>query len=155
MASVLSGRRCAAGPFERAEAESDEAGRDDHVLADAEIFETVEFEYEVLRTRFQQMAFLGKVAGSTCDERADSTCEEGRDRSCCSSGTTASCTSADSWIAIEYLGKIRKAEHVNDEVIDFESEDTERRKIALEVAMQWTTRAAPRTSSRTEHDQHA
>ena len=39
---------------------------------------------------------------------------------------------------VEYLNRVRKAEHVNDEVIDFESEDTER-KIALEVAMQWTT----------------
>ena len=39
---------------------------------------------------------------------------------------------------VEYLNRVRKAEHVNDEVIDFESEDTER-KISLEVAMQWTT----------------
>ncbi|MET0296773.1 MAG: toprim domain-containing protein, partial [Microbacterium sp.] len=36
------------------------------------------------------------------------------------------------------LNHVRKAEHVNDEVIAFESEDTDR-KIALEVAMQWTT----------------
>ena len=39
---------------------------------------------------------------------------------------------------VEYLNRSQKADHVNDEVIDFESEDTDR-KIALEVAMQWTT----------------
>ena len=39
---------------------------------------------------------------------------------------------------VEYLNRVRKADHVNDEIIDFESEDTDR-KIALEVAMQWTT----------------
>ncbi len=39
---------------------------------------------------------------------------------------------------VEYLNKVRHAEVVNDEIIAFESEDTER-KISLEVAMQWTT----------------
>ena len=43
---------------------------DDHLLADAEIFETVEFDYETLRTRFQQMAFLNKGLTITLrDER--------------------------------------------------------------------------------------
>jgi DNA gyrase subunit B len=39
---------------------------------------------------------------------------------------------------VEYLNKIRKAEVVNDEIIEVESEDTERH-ISLELAMQWTT----------------
>ena len=39
---------------------------------------------------------------------------------------------------VEYLNRSKKADLVNDEIISFESEDTER-KIALEVAMQWTT----------------
>lgn len=39
---------------------------------------------------------------------------------------------------MEYLNKVRHAEVVNDEIIDFESEDTDR-KIAMEMAMQWTT----------------
>ena len=38
---------------------------------------------------------------------------------------------------VEYLNRARKADLVNEEIISFESEDTER-KIALEVAMQWT-----------------
>ncbi len=39
---------------------------------------------------------------------------------------------------VEYLNKVRKAEIVNDEIIEVESEDTERH-ISLELAMQWTT----------------
>ena len=39
---------------------------------------------------------------------------------------------------VDYLNPPKKAELVHDEIISFESEDTER-KIALEVAMQWTT----------------
>jgi DNA gyrase subunit B len=39
---------------------------------------------------------------------------------------------------VENLNTAKRADLVNDEIISFESEDTER-KIALEVAMQWTT----------------
>ena len=39
---------------------------------------------------------------------------------------------------VEYLNRSKKSDLVNDEIISFESEDTDR-KIALEVAMQWTT----------------
>ena len=55
---------------------------------------------------------------------------------------------------VEYLNRVRKAEHVNDEVIDFESEDTER-KIALEVAMQWTTSYTENVFTYANTDQHA
>ena len=39
---------------------------------------------------------------------------------------------------VEYLNSTKKTEVIHPEIISFESEDTERR-IALEVAMQWTT----------------
>src|SRR5690606_38607953 len=39
---------------------------------------------------------------------------------------------------VEYLNKVRRAEVVNDEIIDFSAEDTVR-KMSVEVAMQWTT----------------
>src|SRR3954451_18172407 len=39
---------------------------------------------------------------------------------------------------VEYLNKTRHAEVVNDQIIEVESEDNDR-KIALELAMQWTT----------------
>ncbi|MFM6974995.1 MAG: DNA gyrase subunit B, partial [Agromyces sp.] len=99
----------------------------------AEIFETVEFEYEVLRARFQQMAFLNKGLRITLrDERPDSVDSDGN-------------PFADEFMYerglqdyVEYLNRAKKTDLVNEEIISFESEDTERH-IALELAMQWTT----------------
>ncbi|WP_082487224.1 DNA topoisomerase (ATP-hydrolyzing) subunit B [Leifsonia sp. Root112D2] len=97
----------------------------------AEIFETVEFDYETLRVRFQQMAFLNKgLSISLRDERAP---EEGED-----SRSEVFLYEKGLVDYVEYLNKLKKADVVNDEIISFETEDTER-KIALEVAMQWTT----------------
>ncbi|MFD6700475.1 MULTISPECIES: DNA topoisomerase (ATP-hydrolyzing) subunit B [unclassified Microbacterium] len=108
---------------------------------DAEIFtETIEFEYDTLRTRFQQMAFLNKgLRIELLDEREGATVDEEVD------GTVVTHQRADVFFYerglvdyVEYLNHVRKAEVVNDEIIAFESEDTAR-KISLEVAMQWTT----------------
>jgi DNA gyrase subunit B len=127
-------------PLERAEP-STETGTMVTFWPDDSIFETVDFEYETLRTRFQQMAFLNKgLRIDLRDERAASAYEEETEP-----GQVVLQQRNDSFLYerglvdyVEYLNRVRKAEHVNDEVIDFESEDTER-KIALEVAMQWTT----------------
>ncbi|CAN5587651.1 DNA topoisomerase (ATP-hydrolyzing) subunit B [Microbacterium sp.] len=127
-------------PLERGE-ESIETGTTITFWPDASIFETVDFEYEVLRSRFQQMAFLNKgLRIDLIDERPSSAYEEET-----APGQVVLQQRHDSFLYerglvdyVEYLNRVRKAEHVNDEVIDFESEDTER-KIALEVAMQWTT----------------
>lgn len=97
----------------------------------AEIFETVEFDYETLRTRFQQTAFLNKgLTISLTDERPMDGEEERR---------------SDTFLYerglvdyVEYLNNAKKAEVIHDEVISFETEDTERH-MALEIAMQWTT----------------
>jgi DNA gyrase subunit B len=98
----------------------------------AEIFETVEFDYETLRSRFQQTAFLNKgLTISIVDERP---LEEGEEEH-----------RADTFLYerglvdyVEYLNNAKKAEVIHDEVISFETEDTERH-MALEIAMQWTT----------------
>jgi DNA gyrase subunit B len=91
------------------------------------IFETVEFEYEILRTRFQQMAFLNKgLRINLADERPQS------------AGRTDSYMYEQGLVDyVEYLNSAKKIELVHPEIISFEAEDTERR-IALEVAMQWT-----------------
>lgn len=102
--------------------------------------ETVEFDYDTLRTRFQQMAFLNKgLRIELVDEREGATIDEEVD------GTVVTRQRADVFLYerglvdyVEYLNHVRKADVVNDEIIAFESEDTER-KISLEVAMQWTT----------------
>lgn len=98
----------------------------------ADIFETVEFDYETLRTRFQQTAFLNKgLTISLADERP---LEEGEEAK-----------RADTFLYerglvdyVEYLNATKKADVIHDEVISFETEDTERH-MALEIAMQWTT----------------
>ena len=107
---------------------------------DATIFESVHFDYDTLRTRFQQMAFLNKgLRIELTDERPDSVEEVEVD------GAIEVRQPHDSFMYerglvdyVEYLNKVRRAEVVNDPIIDFELEDTER-KISLEVAMQWTT----------------
>ncbi|WP_243226278.1 DNA topoisomerase (ATP-hydrolyzing) subunit B [Microbacterium sp. CIAB417] len=107
---------------------------------DPAIFETVDFDYDTLRTRFQQMAFLNKgLAITVRDERHDHTVDEEVD------GKVVAVQPHDEFLYerglvdyVEYLNRVRKADAVNDEIIDFESEDTERH-IALELAMQWTT----------------
>ncbi|THG34024.1 DNA topoisomerase (ATP-hydrolyzing) subunit B [Glaciibacter flavus] len=101
--------------------------------ASPDIFETTEYDYETLRARFQQMAFLNKgLALTLTDEREVSRDEDDNPRT-------------DTFLYqnglkdyVEYLNHTKRADLVNEEIISFESEDTERH-IALEVAMQWTT----------------
>ena len=91
-----------------------------------DIFETVEFDYETLRARFQQYAFLNKGLSITViDDRDD-------DRK-------ALTYKYDRGLVdyVEFLNKTKKNELIHEEVIAFESEDSDR-KISLEVAMQWT-----------------
>ncbi|HWV49171.1 MAG TPA: DNA topoisomerase (ATP-hydrolyzing) subunit B [Microbacterium sp.] len=108
---------------------------------DAEIFtEGIEFEYETLRTRFQQMAFLNKgLRIQLSDEREGATYETEED------GKPVTKQRADVFYYerglvdyVEYLNKVRHADVVNEEIIDFSAEDTVR-KISVEIAMQWTT----------------
>ncbi len=128
------------GPLARGE-ESDETGTIVTFWPDPEIFETVHFDYDTLRTRFQQTAFLNKGLRITLsDERPDSAyIVDGAD------GTAITTSPHDDFHYerglvdyVEYLNKVRKAEVVNDEIIEIESEDTVRH-ISLELAMQWTT----------------
>ena len=110
----------------------------------AEIFETVEFDYETLRTRFQQTAFLNKgLSIALSDERTSEPVEGEVDEE---GGTPAPEVRRvhfkyDRGLVdyVEYLNtaSAKKAEAVHDSVIAFESEDTVRH-MALEVAMQWT-----------------
>lgn len=101
-----------------------------------DIFETTEFDYETLRTRFQQMAFLNKgLRIKLTDEREHPETDD----------QPASEPRHDEFLYekglvdyVEHLNATKKADLVHPEIIAFESEDTER-TIALEVAMQWTT----------------
>jgi DNA gyrase subunit B len=120
--------------------ESEKTGTTITFWPDPEIFESVDFDYDTLRTRFQQMAFLNKgLAISLRDERAERAVDEEVE------GQLVVQQPHDDFLYerglvdyVEYLNRVRKSEPVNDQIIDFETEDTER-KIALELAMQWTT----------------
>ncbi|UFS58372.1 DNA topoisomerase (ATP-hydrolyzing) subunit B [Subtercola endophyticus] len=105
---------------------STETGTTTTFWPSAETFETVEFDYETLRARFQQMAFLNKGLRITLtDERGEE-------------DVVVSYLYEKGLVDyVEYLNRAKKNELVHDEVISFESEDTDR-KISLEVAMQWT-----------------
>ncbi|KQZ85624.1 DNA topoisomerase IV subunit B [Microbacterium sp. Root166] len=125
------------------EEETDETGTTITFWPDASIFDTVDFDYDTLRTRFQQMAFLNKgLRISLRDERPEGLTEASAPGE---SETDELKPRHDSFLYerglvdyVEHLNKVRHADVVNDEIIDFETEDTER-KIALELAMQWTT----------------
>nr|WP_274636658.1 DNA topoisomerase (ATP-hydrolyzing) subunit B [Microbacterium bovistercoris] len=128
------------GPLERGE-ETDETGTIITFWPDGSIFDAVEFDYDTLRVRFQQMAFLNKGLKITLQDEREKAIEVTED----AEGIDVVSQRHDTFLYerglvdyVEYINRVRKAEHVNDEIIDFESEDTER-KISLEVAMQWTT----------------
>lgn len=91
---------------------------------DGSIFETVEFDYETLRARFQQMAFLNKgLAITIIDER---------------NGKTETYKYTRGLVDyVEFLNASKKIELVHDEIISLEAE-TSKKDMSIEVAMQWT-----------------
>jgi DNA gyrase subunit B len=91
----------------------------------SDIFETVDYDYETLRQRFQQMCFLNKgLKINLLDER------DGRkDNYYYERGL------AD---YVEYLNSAKKVETIHDEIISIETE-TKEKTISVEIAMQWTT----------------
>jgi DNA gyrase subunit B len=120
------------GPLERGEP-SDTTGTTVTFWPSPTIFETTVFDYETLRSRFQQYAFLNKGLQITLiDERPEHADEDG----------TAPAVSFryDGGLVdyVRHLNASKKTEAVNPEIIDFESEDVERR-LSVEIAMQWTT----------------
>ena len=93
-------------------------------LPNAEIFETVEFDYETLRSRFQQMCFLNKgLRISLHDERNERNDSYKYDRGLQD--------------YVDYLNSTKKTEIVNAEIISIENE-TKEKNMSVEIAMQWT-----------------
>ena len=126
-------------PLERGE-DSDESGTTTTFWPSTETFETVVFDYDTLRTRFQQMAFLNKgLRIAITDLRpAEIDPVEGEADGDFTPRSEVFLYEQGLTDYVHYLNAAKKAEVVHEEIISFESEDTER-KIALEVAMQWTT----------------
>lgn len=135
---------------------------------DPEIFETTYFDFETLRARFQQMAFLNKGLRLTLtDEREAAVETTSSADEIAGETTTETLADAEAEIQAEdgveaaeepetavrrvdymyehglldyvtHLNKAKRAELIHDDVIAFEREDTEL-GMSIEVAMQWTT----------------
>ena len=126
--------------------DSDATGTTVTFWASDVIFETTIYDFETLRTRFQQMAFLNKgLQISLTDERPSHTGTE--DEVVGATEADAADPVAFRTVTYKYdgglvdyvrhLNSAKKVELVHPEIIDFESEDTERR-LSLEIALQWT-----------------
>ncbi|OJV81312.1 MAG: DNA gyrase subunit B [Cellulomonas sp. 73-92] len=131
------------GPLEKGEP-SDVTGTIVTFWADDEIFETVEYDFETLRSRFQQMAFLNKGLRISLEDlrprHVDTTDDDAVDVVEQSEETRHSVSYRYEGGIVDYvrhLNAAKKYEPVHADVIDFEAEDTERR-ISVEIAMQWT-----------------
>ncbi|SDB88711.1 DNA gyrase subunit B [Sanguibacter gelidistatuariae] len=124
-----------------------ETGTTQTFWADATIFETTHYDFETLRARLQQMAFLNKGLRITLtDERPEQSDTE--DEVTGESGAEDENSAGKPRIVVydyanglldyvHHLNSAKRVEVVHPEIIAFESEDTEKR-ISLEVAMQWT-----------------
>ncbi|KQY22762.1 DNA topoisomerase IV subunit B [Cellulomonas sp. Root485] len=121
---------------------TDETGTSQTFWADPSIFETTEYDFETLRARFQQYAFLNKgLQISLTDERPEHVTagdEVAGDDETAPTSRNVTYKYDDGLVDyVKHLNSAKKVEVVHPEIIDFESEDTERR-IAVEIAMQWT-----------------
>ena len=96
-----------------------------------EIFETTDFSFEILSTRFREMAFLNKgLTISLRDERVGHVDEKGEPlevRYCYAGGIVD---------FVKHLNTTKGVAHKS--IIAFETEDL-KQKMSLEVAMQWNT----------------
>ena len=111
-------------PLEKGE-KTDRTGTTIRFTPSSGIFETVEFDYETLRARFQQMCFLNKgLKINLLDER------DGRNDTYHYERGLAD--------YVEYLNSAKKVETVHDEIISIETENKEK-SLSVEIAMQWTT----------------
>ncbi|WP_026459710.1 DNA topoisomerase (ATP-hydrolyzing) subunit B [Schaalia suimastitidis] len=127
---------------------TDATGTTQTFYPDPAIFDTVEFSFETLRTRFQQMAFLNKgLRISLTDQRPWAT-DEGDEITGDSGGIDDDPIPGYRQVSymyehglrdyVEYLDSTKKSDVINAEIIDFECENDEG-TMSLEIAMQWTT----------------
>lgn len=112
--------------------------------ADPKIFETTIYDFETLRSRFQQMAFLNKgLKISLTDERendqaGDEVAGDAADEPGAKHQTVTYQYLNGIKDYVDYLVKVRKATPVEEDVISFEAEDL-KLGISAELAMRVTT----------------
>ncbi|MFV5991814.1 DNA topoisomerase (ATP-hydrolyzing) subunit B [Streptomyces sp. NPDC056231] len=131
-------------PLARNEA-TEETGTTVTFWADGDIFETVEYSFETLSRRFQEMAFLNKgLTIRLTDERESAKATAGAD---VAEAVEVAEEEAARTVTYHYEGGIvdfvkylnsRKGDVIHQSVIDIEAEDKER-LLSAEIAMQWNT----------------
>ena len=146
------------GPLRQEEA-TDATGTTITYWANDDIFDTVDHDFETIRARFQQYAFLNKgLTINLVDERIEEPTEEEQEEDLdhVDADITEVVDSEEASAApkkarkvsyrydnglvdyVEHLVGSKRAEPITAEVIDMETEDTER-EFSLEIAMQWTS----------------
>ena len=102
--------------------DSDKTGTTVRFLADDTIFETLEYEYEVLENRFREMAFLTKGLKITIEDKREG--KEQKAEFCFEGGLVS---------FVEYLNKNKESLHQKPIYIERKGE------FPVEIAMQYTT----------------
>ena len=137
-------------PLVRGE-ETSETGTTQTFYPDPAIFETVVFDYETLRRRFQQMAFLNKGLRITLTDEREGVTDAGdeitgdeagpADQPVVGHRSDTYCYEHGLRDYVAFLNKSKKVELIHPEIIDFEAEQTldDIHGISLEIAMQWTS----------------
>lgn len=127
---------------------TEETGTTQIFYPDPAIFETVEFDYETLRRRFQQMAFLNKGLRITLTDEREGQVLDGDEIAGEEAAEAATTARSVSYLYenglhdyVAFLNKAKKVELVHPEIIDFEADRAleEGKSISLEIAMQWTS----------------
>ncbi|SHE26629.1 dna topoisomerase ii signature [Actinomyces glycerinitolerans] len=136
-------------PLERGEA-TDVTGTTQTFYPDPAIFETTVFDYETLRRRFQQMAFLNKGLRITLTDEREGVTDSGDEITGDELGTADDPVKGHRSVTycyehglrdyVAFLNRSKKVELIHPEIIDFEAEQDlgDGRAISLEIAMQWT-----------------
>ncbi|WP_114853870.1 DNA topoisomerase (ATP-hydrolyzing) subunit B [Brachybacterium sp. YJGR34] len=133
-------------PLEKGE-DTAETGTTITFWADREIFDTVEYDFETLRKRFQQMAFLNKGLRITLTDERVAESEDAEDADLVDVELEGEKEEGPHSVSyyyerglqdfVEFINTTKRAEVIHPDIISFESEDPTA-KISVEVAMQWT-----------------
>ncbi|MDU0348277.1 DNA topoisomerase (ATP-hydrolyzing) subunit B [Actinomyces sp. MRS3W] len=130
--------------------ETTETGTTQTFYPDPAIFETVVFDYETLRRRFQQMAFLNKGLRISLTDEREGVTDSGDEITGDELGTADDPVKGHRSVTycyehglrdyVAFLNRSKKVELIHPEIIDFEAEQDlgDGRAISLEIAMQWT-----------------
>ena len=128
----------------RAMDEGESTGTSVTFWADPQIFDATEYDFETLRARFQQMAFLNKGLKisltdlRTVDEAVDEVASEDNNPSENGHRTVTYQYVNGIKDYVDYLVKAKKSTVIEEDIIDIDAEDTQQ-GISAEIAMQWTS----------------